>query len=156
MLFSRDNTQPNSEEVDLTYQLPLLWITCDDGAFSEYILNLGGVCLPSTLFRITANMMTDCSLLLFGCNPYHREGRTILIAAPETAVRVFALILDTGTIAHWARSFFHSPCMPHLTGSLRGSSVKFGTIQRRLAWPLRKDDTHKSRSVNISFNSMIC
>ena len=34
------------------------------------------------------------------------------------------------------------------TDSLRGSSVKIGTIQRRLAWPLRKDDTHKSRSVN--------
>ena len=33
--------------------------------------------------------------------------------------------------------------------SLRGSSVKIGTIQRRLAWPLRKDDTHKTRSVNI-------
>jgi hypothetical protein len=32
--------------------------------------------------------------------------------------------------------------------SLRGSSVKLGTIQRILAWPLRKDDTHKSRSVN--------
>ena len=25
------------------------------------------------------------------------------------------------------------------------SSAKIGTIQRRLAWPLRKDDTHKSR-----------
>ena len=35
--------------------------------------------------------------------------------------------------------------------SLRGSSVKIGTIQRRLAWPLRKDDTHKSRSVNNLF-----
>ena len=35
--------------------------------------------------------------------------------------------------------------------SLRGSSVKIGTIQRKLAWPLRKDDTHKSRSVNIMF-----
>ena len=32
--------------------------------------------------------------------------------------------------------------------SLRGSSVKIGTIQRILAWPLRKDDAHKSRSVN--------
>ena len=30
--------------------------------------------------------------------------------------------------------------------SPRRSSVKIGTIQRRLAWPLRKDDTHKSRS----------
>ena len=36
--------------------------------------------------------------------------------------------------------------------SLRGSSVKIGTIQRRLAWPLRKDDTHKSRSVNNFFS----
>ena len=33
--------------------------------------------------------------------------------------------------------------------SLRESSDKIGTIQRRLAWPLRKDDTHKSTSVNI-------
>ena len=32
--------------------------------------------------------------------------------------------------------------------SLRGSSVTIGTIQRILAWPLCKDDTHKSRSVN--------
>ena len=42
-------------------------------------------------------------------------------------------------------------CMKSEAGgrdSLRGSSVKIGTIQRRLAWPLRKDDTHKSRSVN--------
>ena len=31
------------------------------------------------------------------------------------------------------------------------SSVKIGTIQRRLAWPLREDDTHKSRSVIIIF-----
>ena len=29
--------------------------------------------------------------------------------------------------------------------SLRGSSIKIGTIERRLAWPLRKDDTHKSQ-----------
>ena len=32
--------------------------------------------------------------------------------------------------------------------SLRGSSVKLGRIQSRLAWPLRKDDTHKLRSGN--------
>ena len=37
-------------------------------------------------------------------------------------------------------------CMYVSVDSLRGSSVKIGTIQRRLAWPLRKDDTHKSRS----------
>ena len=36
---------------------------------------------------------------------------------------------------------------PSILDSLRGSSDKIGTIQRRLAWPLRKDDTHKSKSV---------
>ena len=40
----------------------------------------------------------------------------------------------------WVRSCMLDP--------LRRSSVKIGTIQRRLAWPLRKDDTHKSRSVS--------
>ena len=38
-------------------------------------------------------------------------------------------------------------CQASLSDSLRGSSDKIGTIQRRLAWPLRKDDTHKSRNV---------
>ena len=34
-----------------------------------------------------------------------------------------------------------------MSDSLRWSSVRPGTMQRRLAQPLRKDDTHKSRSV---------
>ena len=38
--------------------------------------------------------------------------------------------------------------------SLRGSSVKIGTIQRRSAWPPRKDDTHKSRSENMCLNKL--
>ena len=33
------------------------------------------------------------------------------------------------------------------------SSAKIGTIQRRLAWPLRKDDTHKSRMYHFCFSS---
>ena len=39
--------------------------------------------------------------------------------------------------------------------SLRGSSVRNGTMQRILAWPLRKDDTHKSRSVNKLNNQQL-
>ena len=35
---------------------------------------------------------------------------------------------------------------PYVPDSFRGSSDKIGTMQRR-SWPLRKDDTHKSRSV---------
>ncbi|KAF8050369.1 hypothetical protein N665_1985s0013 [Sinapis alba] len=34
-----------------------------------------------------------------------------------------------------------------------GTSDKIGTIQRRLAWPLRKDDTHKSRNGFAAFCS---
>jgi len=44
---------------------------------------------------------------------------------------------------------------PTSPDSLRGSSVKIGTIQRRLAWPLRKDDTHKSRRVHNFFAAEI-
>ncbi|KAI4345253.1 hypothetical protein L6164_012392 [Bauhinia variegata] len=35
-----------------------------------------------------------------------------------------------------------------------GTSDKIGTIQRRLAWPLRKDDTHKSRNGKIIMQSV--
>ena len=31
------------------------------------------------------------------------------------------------------------------------SSAKIGTIQRRLAWPLRRDDTHTNREVHVFF-----
>ena len=37
---------------------------------------------------------------------------------------------------------------PSSMDSLRGSSANIGTIRRRLVCPLRKDDTHRSRSVN--------
>ena len=47
-------------------------------------------------------------------------------------------------ISHWWEDDIES-------GFPLGSSVKIGTIQRRLAWPLRKDDTHKSSSVYIFF-----
>ena len=50
---------------------------------------------------------------------------------------------------HRAQSWLFGCTM--MSDSLRRSSVKIGTIQRRLAWPLRKDDTHKSRSVNNFF-----
>ena len=46
---------------------------------------------------------------------------------------------------HWRQ------CWSILSDPLRRSSVKIGTIQRRLAWPLRKDDTHKSGSVTCFY-----
>ena len=39
--------------------------------------------------------------------------------------------------------------------SLRGSSINIGTIQRILAWPLHKDDMHKSRSVKNTLQTRL-
>ena len=50
----------------------------------------------------------------------------------------------------WRWSWFQRQ-LSFLFFLIRRGTVKIGTIQRRLAWPLRKDDTHKSRSVNHSF-----
>ena len=54
-----------------------------------------------------------------------------------------------GKIEVWTMCFpIPSPLFcKHLLDSLPRSSDKIGMIQRRLAWPLRKDDTHKSRSI---------
>nr|PNR28162.1 hypothetical protein PHYPA_028754 [Physcomitrium patens] len=42
------------------------------------------------------------------------------------------------------RNPYNTPCnLSNVVSS--ETSDKIGTIQRRLAWPLRKDDTHKSR-----------
>ena len=72
----------------------------------------------------------------------------LFAAARQVAWRSFRL---TG-LAPPPNAFSHSlPAAAAMLDSLRGSSVKIGTIQRRLAWPLRKDDTHKSRSVNNFF-----
>ncbi|KAG8644594.1 hypothetical protein MANES_11G145650v8 [Manihot esculenta] len=56
----------------------------------------------------------------------------------------------------WSHSFGLSPARSDLKSQNplkknqhfvpSGTSDKIGTIQRRLAWPLRKDDTHKSRN----------
>ena len=51
-------------------------------------------------------------------------------------------------VLHNNKSKWHTQNFQNfISDSFRGTSVKIGTIQRRLAWPLRKDDTHKSRSV---------
>jgi len=67
-------------------------------------------------------------------------------AAPLRRRFLIYLLLSPGSVRP------HQPRWSlKLLDSLRGSSVKIGTIQRRLAWPLRKDDTHKSRSVSNFF-----
>jgi len=65
---------------------------------------------------------------------------------------IYMKLVPYPSIPRSAKGIIHLHFMGALhLDSLRGSSVKIGTIQRRLAWPLRKDDTHKSRSVNNFF-----
>ena len=57
--------------------------------------------------------------------------------------------MNKGSFANKCRRW-RRPAPQIRSGDLRSesrkrSSAKIGTIQRRLAWPLRKDDTHKSR-----------
>ena len=77
-------------------------------------------------------------------NPRHR-GPGDLLGSPHTQRHA---LIHRATLM--GRADEHVPFRTALLlDSLRRSSVKIGTIQRRLAWPLRKDDTHKSRSVSI-------
>ena len=41
------------------------------------------------------------------------------------------------------------PTLREAAGPALLASTKLGTIQRRLAWPLRKDDTHNSRRIDF-------
>ena len=57
--------------------------------------------------------------------------------------------IGAGETAHASHFHRRTELSKYIMDPRKGSSVKIGTIQRRLAWPLRKDDTHKSRSVKI-------
>ena len=70
----------------------------------------------------------------------------LLLLFVVVVVIVVGMWLSTSVCMHAGYPRFL--CMISLSGPLRRPSVKFGTIQRILAWALRKDDTHTSRSVS--------
>ena len=62
-----------------------------------------------------------------------------------------------GTTVPYSNGCFIKPYIfdrPSMAESF-GTSDKIGTIQRRLAWPLRKDDTHKSRNGSKFFLAVL-
>ena len=133
------------------------WRLCVHGSDSTVFGECGGMpsfaveCVDSCDVRC----MTDCDwarsshLLAQQVLEFSSSGRYL----PETPnVEIHQRTHRT----LWAWSLAPSTLSPPLLGgqasqtltdSLRGSSVKIGTTQRRLAWPLRKDDTLKSGSV---------
>ena len=95
-------------------------------------------CLPCLdLFRLGSN-----STISRSCLPCLRLSRLSLNSKISCSRLPCLDFLGYGMTSRIARS--HSL---GLVDPLRRSSVKIGTIQRRLTWPLRKDDTHKSGSV---------
>ena len=68
--------------------------------------------------------------------------------------------LLAGIVIVWFRQpglqYFQYMFLDHTQCTCFGSTyTKIGTIQRRLAWPLRKDDTHKSRMYHWSYSVMV-
>ena len=88
----------------------------------------------------------DSSQLREDARTLARMGKIQICAVDVTA---FGGVRTLAQCFAFATTFYFD--YTRISDSLRGSSVKIGTIQRRLAWPLRKDDTHKSRSVNNFF-----
>ena len=113
------------------------------------------------------------------CRPYYHEytgslsnsevkrGKARLVLGSGTAWEPLRVLTALGPLVLILMSnsakpsldrsrLYHCPCPNSRCYRIRGfpsgfPSVKIGTIQRRLAWPLRKDDTHKSRSVTNFF-----
>ena len=56
----------------------------------------------------------------------------------------------------WYTIIYDYSCPFRFARNVRGSSVKLRTLQRRLAWPLRKDGTHESGSVNDAVFTVGC
>ena len=100
--------------------------------------------LPSVLWRLehvhvwpAAARRHCCGMKNIGTEARTKESKQGDINSEGPSV---ALVMPGGSRV--STFFAHCPVDSH-----RGSSDKIGTIQRRLAWPLRKDDTLKSRSV---------
>jgi hypothetical protein len=99
------------------------------------------LCFARVSKREAAKPVVDLSSGGFG-NGLLLSTRTQLCLSAHPAILhrvavIFFLTLGRGLLF----------CFPFLLDFLRGSSVKLGTNQRRLTWPLREDDTHKLRSV---------
>ena len=108
---------------------------------------VSGMSLPSVLWRLghvhvwhAAARRHCCGMKNIGTEARTKESKQGDTNSEGPSV---ALVMPGGSRV--STFFAHCP-----VDSLRGSSDKIGTIQRRLAWPLCKDDTHKSRS-GISF-----
>ena len=118
-----------------SFQLPG-WHGLHHGSLADYLLGWGrtSTCTAGhTKLQCTTTPNLPCGLQEFPPSVNTSCAYGFETCAPMNFVRATAVSTQNFSVVD----------------SLRGSSVKIGTIQRRLAWPLRKDDTHISRSVEF-------
>ena len=116
------------------------------------------VCLSSTSLN-----QLPCSLVLYVCLSSTSSNQLVPGPGPlhlsisTSCSTALCMCLSSTSLNHmvsWPRHWRASIRVEALD-SLRGSSIKIGTMHRGLAWPLRKDDTRKSRSVNICVEALV-
>ena len=118
---------------------------CRQACFRAWGMCMCGMLLPD-------DNAADCSTL--GQRPLdvedERSKQGDINSQGRTKEASRGISIVKGHPCHWccAGGSRVSTCFAHCpVDSLWGSSDKIGMIQRRLAWPLRKDDTHRSRRV---------
>ena len=87
-------------------------------------------------------------ILAFGVRGRGFNSRTAPVFA-EIAVSILIICAHNEALRQLPSA--HNSGRVLVDGTSLRSSAKIGTIQRRLAWPLRKDDTHKSRMYHFCF-----
>jgi hypothetical protein len=87
----------------------------------------------------------QCSLLSIAGKGWPMIQRIGIIVACGNLPKTQAAIARLLSTSRYRCSL---PARKPFSDSVRGSTVEIGTIQRRLAWPLRNGDTHKARNVN--------
>ena len=99
-------------------------------------------------FGISVGRWSSGMILALGARGRGFNSRTAPVFAEMT---VGILIICAHNEALRQLPSAYDPSRVLFDGTSLRSSAKIGTIQRRLAWPLRKDDTHKSRMYHFIF-----
>ena len=78
-----------------------------------------------------------------------RELRDFITTAIWFSRNVTSWICTQTLVARWTNAYIYEVCSRTWCTCFGSTYTKIGTIQRRLAWPLRKDDTQNREAFHI-------